>query len=120
MVRIGGRGGGFDDAGHHSIISGSYEGERRAFALGIISSMASGAGTIGPIIGGFFDCVLQRYAFGLELVVMVIILLFSREIAAFPPIMKWSDFNLSPPPLFENPFESIVLTYRSYLNVSKN
>jgi MFS family permease len=36
-----------------SIISGSYTGEQRAFALGIISSMASGAGAIGPIIGGF-------------------------------------------------------------------
>jgi EmrB/QacA subfamily drug resistance transporter len=78
-----------------SIISGSYEGERRAFALGIISSMASGAGTIGPIIGGFLTTYYSwRYAFGLELVVIVIILLSSREIAVFPPIMKWSDFDV--------------------------
>ncbi len=78
-----------------SIISGSYEGERRAFALGIISSMASGAGTIGPLIGGFLTAYYSwRYAFGLELVVIVIILLFSREIAIFPPIMKWPDFDV--------------------------
>ncbi len=50
-----------------SIISGSYKGEKRAFALGITSSMASGACTLGPIIGGFlktyYSC---RYAFGLD------------------------------------------------------
>jgi len=33
-----------------SIISGTYNGEKLAFALGITSSMASGAGTVGPII----------------------------------------------------------------------
>jgi MFS family permease len=57
-----------------SIISGTYSGERRAFALGIISSMASGAGTIGPIIGGFLTTYYSwRYAFALELVVILTI-----------------------------------------------
>jgi EmrB/QacA subfamily drug resistance transporter len=78
-----------------SIISGSYAGERRAFALGIISSMASGAGTIGPIIGGFLTAYYSwRYAFGLELVVIIAIFLFSREIAVFPPTMNWSKFDV--------------------------
>lgn len=78
-----------------SIISGSYHGERRAFALGIISSMASGAGTIGPILGGFLTAYYSwRYAFALELVVIIVIFLFSREISPFPPIVKWSDFDL--------------------------
>jgi EmrB/QacA subfamily drug resistance transporter len=78
-----------------SIISGSYEGERRAFALGITSSMASGAGTVGPIIGGFLTTYYSwRYAFGLELFVIIIIVLFSREISRFPPTMKWSNFNI--------------------------
>ena len=77
-----------------SIISGTYEGEKRAFALGITSSMASGAGTIGPIIGGFLTTYYSwRYAFGLELIVIIIIVLFSREISKFPPTMKWSDLN---------------------------
>jgi EmrB/QacA subfamily drug resistance transporter len=78
-----------------SIISGSYKGEKRAFALGITSSMASGAGTIGPIIGGFLTTYYSwRYAFGLELVIIIVIVLFSREISSFPPTMNWSDLNI--------------------------
>ncbi len=78
-----------------SIISGSYSGERRAFALGIISSMASGAGTIGPLIGGFLTTYYTwRYAFGLELFIILIILLFSRKISVFPPILKWKDIDI--------------------------
>lgn len=41
-----------------SIVSGTYIGGRRAFTLGIISSMASGAGTIGPYHRWFFNCLL--------------------------------------------------------------
>ena len=78
-----------------SIISGSYKGEKRAFALGITSSMASGAGTLGPIIGGFLTTYYSwRYAFGLELVIIILIVLFSREISSFPPTMKWADLNV--------------------------
>ena len=78
-----------------SIISGSYNGEKRAFALGITSSMASGAGTLGPIIGGFLTTYYSwRYAFGLELVIIIVIVLFSREISSFPPTMKWADLNV--------------------------
>lgn len=79
-----------------SIISGTYSGERRAFALGIISSMASGAGTIGPIIGGFLTTYYSwRYAFALELVVILAIFLLSREISSFPATIKWSDFDVA-------------------------
>ncbi len=78
-----------------SIISGSYDGEKRAFALGITSSMASGAGTIGPIIGGLLTTYYTwRYAFGLELLIIIIIVLFSRKISSFPPTMNWSDLNI--------------------------
>ena len=79
-----------------SIISGSYSGERRAFALGIISSMASGAGTIGPIIGGFLTTYYSwRYAFALELVVILVIFLLSGKISRFPSTIKWSDFDVT-------------------------
>ena len=78
-----------------SIISGSYEGEKRAFALGITSSMASGAGTIGPIIGGFLTTFYSwRFAFGLELIIIVMIVIFSKEISVFPSDMQWSDLNI--------------------------
>ncbi|MEN6553412.1 MAG: MFS transporter, partial [Methanobacterium sp.] len=78
-----------------SIISGTYGGEKRAFALGIISSMASGAGTIGPIIGGFLTTYYSwRYAFALELVIIIAILLFSKEIDVFPPVIKWREIDV--------------------------
>ena len=78
-----------------SIISGTYGGEKRAFALGIISSMASGAGTIGPIIGGFLTTYYSwRYAFALELVIIIAILLFSKEIDVFPPVIKWRQIDI--------------------------
>ena len=78
-----------------SIITGTYGGERRAFSLGIISSMASGAGTIGPIIGGFLTTYYTwRYAFALELGIIIAILLFSREIDVFPPVIKWRDIDI--------------------------
>lgn len=78
-----------------SIVSGTYFGERRAFALGITSSMASGAGTVGPIIGGFLTTYYSwRYAFGLELLIIIIILLFSKTISVFPPTMKWSNISV--------------------------
>jgi EmrB/QacA subfamily drug resistance transporter len=78
-----------------SIISGTYDGERRAFSLGIVSSMASGAGTLGPLIGGFLTTYYSwRYAFALELLIIITIILFSREISPFPSNMKWSDINV--------------------------
>ncbi|OPX59910.1 MAG: putative transporter [Methanobacterium sp. PtaB.Bin024] len=78
-----------------SIIAGTYEGERRAFSLGIISAMAACAGSIGPIIGGFLTVFYSwRYAFAFEVILILIILLFSRKILDFPPTMKWSDFNV--------------------------
>ena len=70
--------------------------KKGAFALGITSSMASGAGTLGPIIGGFLTTYYSwRYAFGLELVIIMVIVLFSREISSFPPTMKWGRFKCS-------------------------
>lgn len=79
-----------------SIITGTYSSEKRAFALGITSSMASGAGTIGPLIGGFLTAYYSwRYAFALELIVIIIILIFSKEINKFPSIMKWDQINVS-------------------------
>ena len=78
-----------------SIISGTYSGEKLAFALGITSSMASGAETIGPLIGGFLTTYYTwRYAFALELIIIIVIMLFSREISTFPPTMKWPEFNV--------------------------
>ena len=78
-----------------SIVIGSYTGKRRATALGLVASIASGAALVGPIIGGFLTTYYSwRYAFGLEFVIILVILVFSRAIPSFPKTMTWSKFNI--------------------------
>ena len=78
-----------------SIVIGSYSGKRRATALGLVASIASGAALVGPIIGGFLTTYYSwRYAFGLEFIIILVILLFSRVIPSFPKTMDWSDINI--------------------------
>ena len=79
----------------YSIIIGSYTGKRRATALGLGASVASAALVVGPFIGGFLTTYFSwRYAFGLEFIIIVLILVFSRSIPSFPATMHWSDINL--------------------------
>jgi MFS family permease len=78
-----------------SIVVGSYSGERRAYALGLLSSMSAGAAVLGPFVGGFLTTYFTwRYAFGLEFVIILIILLFSRSIVSFPKTLTWRDINI--------------------------
>ena len=78
-----------------SIVVGSYSGERRAYALGLLSSMSAGAAVLGPFVGGFLTTYFTwRYAFGLEFVIILIILLFSRSIVSFPKTLTWRDINV--------------------------
>ncbi len=68
-----------------SIVIGSYTGKRRATALGLVASITSGATLVGPIIGGFLSTYYTwRYAFGLEFLIILVILVFSRVIPSFP------------------------------------
>jgi MFS family permease len=64
----------------YSIIIGSYSGKRRATALGLGASIASAALVVGP--------------FGLEFIIILLILVFSRSIPSFPATMHWSDINI--------------------------
>jgi MFS family permease len=78
-----------------SIVVGSYSGERRAYALGLLSSMSAGAAVLGPFVGGFLTTYFTwRYAFGLEFIIILIILLFSRSIVSFPKTLTWRDINI--------------------------
>lgn len=78
-----------------SLIVGCYAGERRALALGVVSSVGSGAAVIGPFIGGILTTYFTwRYAFGLEFVIILVMLLFSRKIPSFPKSMKWSEIDI--------------------------
>ena len=79
----------------YSIIIGSYTGKRRATALGLGGSVASLGLVVGPFIGGFLTTYLSwRYAFGLEFIIILLILIFSRSIPSFPATMHWSEINI--------------------------
>ena len=79
----------------YSLVIGSYTDNRRATALGISGSIASLGLVIGPFIGGFLTTYLSwRYAFGLEFIVILVILIFSRYIPSFPATMHWSQMNI--------------------------
>jgi MFS family permease len=79
----------------YTIIIGTYTGKRRAIGLGLGASVASLGLVVGPFIGGFLTTYFSwRYAFGLEFIIILIILIFSRSIPSFPATMHWRDINL--------------------------
>ena len=79
----------------YSIIIGTYSDKKRAIALGLIASISSLGLIVGPFIGGFLTTYLSwRYAFGLEFIIILIILIFSRSIPLFPATMHWREINI--------------------------
>ena len=69
-----------------SMIASTYAGRRRAFAFGVLGGFQAVAAALGPIIGGFLATNLSwRYAFGLEVIVVVVVLAMSRWLADRPP-----------------------------------
>ncbi len=79
----------------YSIIIGSYSGKRRATGLGLGASIASAGLVVGPFIGGFLTTYYSwRYAFGLEFIIILLILVFSRSIPPFRATMHWSEINI--------------------------
>jgi EmrB/QacA subfamily drug resistance transporter len=79
-----------------SIITGTYRGQNRAFAIGIWTAIASIGAAIGPLIGGFLTSFFSwRWGFGLELIIVVVVLVFSQKLKYFPPSMKLSEIDRS-------------------------
>jgi EmrB/QacA subfamily drug resistance transporter len=77
-----------------SIITGSYSGKNRAFAIGIWTAVASIGAAVGPLIGGFLTTFFSwRWGFGLELVIVIFVLALSHRIKYFPPTMKLSELD---------------------------
>jgi EmrB/QacA subfamily drug resistance transporter len=77
-----------------SIITGTYTGKNRAFALGIWTAVASIGAAVGPLIGGFLTTFFSwRWGFGLELVIVIFVLALSKKLKYFPPSMKFSDID---------------------------
>ena len=79
----------------YSIVIGAYSGKKRALALGIVSSVAAAASIAGPLIEGILTTYYTwRYAFGLEFIIVIAILLSYRVIPSFPKTMNRSDIDI--------------------------
>ena len=79
-----------------SIISGTYSGEKRTFALAIESVMVAIAAAIGPLFGGMMTTFLSwRYGFAFELVIVVIILVMQKKIPDFIPTESKGDLDIT-------------------------
>jgi EmrB/QacA subfamily drug resistance transporter len=103
-----------------SIITGTYSGKNRAFALGIWTAIASVGAAIGPLIGGFLTTFFSwRWGFGLELIIVIIVLAFSQKLKFFPPSMKLSDIDKLSVVLSSMGIFAVVLAILS-LNSLKN
>ncbi|MDD3985473.1 MAG: MFS transporter [Methanobacterium sp.] len=77
-----------------SIITGTYKGQNRAFAIGIWTAIASVGAAVGPLIGGFLTSFFSwRWGFGLELIIILFILIFSQKLIYFPPSLKFSQID---------------------------
>ena len=79
-----------------SIISGTYSGEKRTFALAIESVMVALSAAVGPIFGGVMTTFLSwRYGFACELIIVVFILVMQNKIPDFEPTESKSDLDIA-------------------------
>ena len=79
-----------------SIIIGTYEKNRRTFALAFASAIGGIAAAIGPMFGGIVTTFLSwRFGFAFELAVIIIIFAFSKNIKNFKPHSRKTDFDIT-------------------------
>jgi len=79
-----------------SIASQTYHDDKRTFALAIISAMAGIAAAIGPLFGGVVTTFLSwRYGFIIELLIILLVFVFSGKIENFQPTLTMKDFDLT-------------------------
>ena len=79
-----------------SIISGTYSGERRTFALAIESVMAALSAAVGPLFGGIMTTFLSwRYGFASELIIIIFILVMRKKIPDFAPTETKKDLDIT-------------------------
>ena len=103
-----------------SIITGSYTGKDRAFALGIWTALAGIAAAVGPLLGGFLTTFFSwRYGFALELIIVFVMLVLSGKIKYFPKTTKISQLDKLGVLLSILGFSIFILGILS-LNFSKN
>ncbi|MDO5849616.1 MAG: MFS transporter [Methanobacteriaceae archaeon] len=77
-----------------SIIGGIYEGEMRTTALATLSAICGIAASLGPFLGGFFTSFLSwRYGFGLEVIIIIVVLALYNKIPSFDVISSKEEFD---------------------------
>ncbi len=79
-----------------AIISGTYTGEKRTFALAIESVMAALSAAVGPLFGGIMTTFLSwRYGFACELIIVIFILVMHKKIPDFEPTESKDDLDIT-------------------------
>ncbi len=78
-----------------SLITGTYKGSQRTFALGLVGGVSSVAAAVGPILGGLLTTFLSwRYGFGVEVLMVMIMLITAPKILEFPSTLSWRDLDI--------------------------
>lgn len=78
-----------------TIVGSSYEGKDRITAFGIWGGIAAMGAAVGPIVGGIFTTYLSwRLVFGMELVIVFIILFLRNRLSESTPTLKWKDLDV--------------------------
>lgn len=73
-----------------SLIMTTYSGRDRAIGFGAFGAISAGGAVLGPIIGGFFTTYLSwRCAFGMEIIIVLIILSFHGVLKGSPGKSKY-------------------------------
>lgn len=79
-----------------SIAKDAYNSDKRVFALAIISAVTAVAVAIGPLFGGIVTTFLTwRYGFAFELIVLLIIFIFSGKIKNYKASLTKKDFDIT-------------------------
>lgn len=78
-----------------AIVTATYSGTRRTFAMGFIATIFTVSVALGPLLGGFLTTFYSwRWGFGLEAIIVLVILLLSYNLIESKPALKWSDINI--------------------------
>lgn len=78
-----------------TFITGTYEGKERAFAFGVWGGVAAAASMFGLIFGGYLTTFYTwRWAFALELVILLIIFALHRMLKETSPTASWKSFDI--------------------------
>ena len=93
-----------------TFITGTYEGKERAFAFGVWGGIAAAASIFGLIFGGYLVTFYSwRWAFALELVIILIIFALHRILKETRPTASWKIFDFRGALLSVSGFIALVL-----------